>query len=125
MSLILTVKRVTALPAQPAASTLYIVKATQANLVELYFTSADGTEVRRVPNHQDILDIVNNTAITSVDWSIIKNGPMSSAMDIDQAVLDAHHHSNKSILDNVSEDAQQNLMYRGAYPRVPLEVCEW
>jgi hypothetical protein len=125
MSLILTVKRVNALPAQVQASTLYVVKSAQNNFVDLFFTNNDGTEIRHVLNYDDVIQIVNNTAVTSIQWSAIQNGPLSSALDIDQAVLDTHHHSNKVQLDAVSEDGNQNFTFRGSYPRVPLELCEW
>lgn len=126
MSLVLTVRRVTALPDPVAPSALYIVKSPTAGFVDLYFTNTDGTETRRLLNRDDILTLIQDTAITSVDWNIIHNGPMSSPTDIDQAVLDAHYHGNKPILDNLAEEAADgNLMYRGQYLRPPLELCEW
>lgn len=55
----LNIARVAALPGTLVGSTMYIVKATEADLAEVYFTNTDGTEVRHVINKSDITNLVN------------------------------------------------------------------
>jgi hypothetical protein len=55
----LNVKRVTGLPETVDPSTLYIVKGAQAGVVELYFTSQDGAEIRRIPTISDIATLIS------------------------------------------------------------------
>ena len=54
----LSIQRVLSLPAVLLASTLYIVKAATADHAELYFTSADGTSVRRVITKDDVASMI-------------------------------------------------------------------
>ena len=54
----LTFSRVNALPAQVAPSTLYIVKASEASLAEVYITGTDGTEVRHLLNKTDVAAMI-------------------------------------------------------------------
>lgn len=48
-----------------------------------------------------------------VAWGDLVGKPTSTPAAIDDAVAKAHAHTNKPILDNMSENAQQKLMYRG------------
>lgn len=48
------IERVTALPAVLTPSAMYIVKATEAGLAEVYFSNSDGTEARHVINKTEI-----------------------------------------------------------------------
>lgn len=50
----LRIERVTALPATISPSTMYIVRAAEAGLAEIYFSNNDGSEVRHVINKQEI-----------------------------------------------------------------------
>lgn len=48
-----------------------------------------------------------------IDWNYIQNGPSSTAAQIDTAVSQAHSHSNKAVLDKLSESAGGDLLYDG------------
>lgn len=54
MSKPLTIIRVTALPAQPEANTLYFLKKADS-LVELHVSNSDGTELRHLSTQQETL----------------------------------------------------------------------
>lgn len=122
MSLYLNVKRVNSLPTPVQPSTLYIVKSSIDGLVDLYFTSTDGSDVRKVINQPDVKALISGSTI---DWNQLANGPLSNVAEIDAAVASMHTHFNKPILDLIEEDADGNFMFNGGYPRVPLEACEW
>lgn len=55
----LRIERVLALPETKTGSTLYFVKAADADLAEIFLTSTDGTEVRHLINKSEIQTIVN------------------------------------------------------------------
>lgn len=48
-----------------------------------------------------------------LDWNDLENGPNSSAAEIDDAVNEAHSHSNKAVLDKLTESADGDLLYDG------------
>lgn len=48
-----------------------------------------------------------------LDWSNIQNGPTSSPAAIDNAVTQAHNHANKTQLDLIGEDADNDITYNG------------
>ena len=54
----LNIERVNALPAPLQPSTMYIVKTTNANLADLYFSDSTGTSSRRLLNTTDVNTIV-------------------------------------------------------------------
>lgn len=58
------IERVLALPQVLAASTVYIVQASQAGFAELYFTNNDGSVVRHLPTIADIETLIS-AAITA------------------------------------------------------------
>lgn len=58
-------------------------------------------------------------------WAALQDKPTSSVTAIDDAVAKVHVHANKTQLDEISEDAGQNFMFRGAYPRARLETVGW
>lgn len=187
----LNIERVTALPQTLRASTLYIVRSAHAGMVEMYFTSTDGADVRHVINKDEIQSMINQyvvnatsglseikivasiadrnalnptvnslclvldaTADSSVAagaalyvydavglswskvaeyesmdvqllWGSIQGRPTSAVADIDDAVTKRHTHVNIVQLDKISEDGDGNLMYGGAYPKVPLDAEQW
>lgn len=53
------------------------------------------------------------TGPTQVQWAQVLGKPVSTPAQIDKAVTDSHVHANKVVLDRVTEDAQQKLLYRG------------
>lgn len=57
-------------------------------------------------------------------WSSISGRPTSTVGQIDDAVAKAHTHANKAVLDKLSEDAEGNLMYNGAYIK-PAVTSGW
>lgn len=60
-----------------------------------------------------------------LDWANIQNKPSSSVAAIDQAVTDSHTHANKVLLDDLSEDLDNNLMYGGEYINPVLLSSDW
>lgn len=63
----LSIKRVLALPQSLDASTMYIVKAADSALAELYFSTEDGADVRRLQTKQDIEDLITSMLPDNVD----------------------------------------------------------
>lgn len=51
----LNIVRVNALPETVAASTIYLVKGSASDVVEIYVTSEDGLQVRHVPTKDEVL----------------------------------------------------------------------
>lgn len=58
MSAVLSIQRVNALPGVLIPSTMYIVKAAEAAYAELWFSSSDGLEARRLINKADIAAMI-------------------------------------------------------------------
>lgn len=48
-----------------------------------------------------------------LNWTDIVGGPTSTPSQIDTAVTQTHTHSNKTQLDNISEDANNHMTYNG------------
>jgi len=63
----LLIKRVLALPSTLDASTMYIVKSSDANFAELYFTNEDGSAVRRIPTTDDTTALINSMLPETID----------------------------------------------------------
>lgn len=61
----------------------------------------------------------------TLQWANIQGKPTSSAAAIDQAVADSHTHANKAVLDLVTADANDELMYKGAHIAARLETSAW
>lgn len=61
----------------------------------------------------------------TVSWADITDGPESSASDIDDAVSKRHGHTNKTQLDNISEDADGLLTYNGVLPLTGWQSTTW
>ena len=60
-----------------------------------------------------------------VNWSKIQGRPISTAAQIDSAVSASHSHSNKSVLDKLSESAQNNLLYNGEPIKPQWTQADW
>lgn len=58
-------------------------------------------------------------------WNAIEGRPVSAVGDIDDAVDKRHAHDNKVVLDNLGEDVDGNLLYRGRVPKAALSKAEW
>jgi len=61
----------------------------------------------------------------ALTWSALQNKPTSSVAAIDSAVSASHSHTNKAVLDLLTDDGNGNLQYDGAYPQVPLSSAAW
>lgn len=59
---------------------------------------------------------------TDVTWAQILGKPVSTPAQLDKAVTDSHIHSNKLVLDRLTEDAQQKLTFRGLPVAEPATV---
>lgn len=57
----LTITRVNQLPSVLGANTIYIVKADAADIVQMYFTNSDGSEVRHLLGLDEVYSIVNRS----------------------------------------------------------------
>lgn len=62
----LSIKRVLALPGTLAASTMYIVQATETTLAKLYFTNSDGSAVRHIIDKDDVTALIEATQLPDV-----------------------------------------------------------
>lgn len=82
----------------------------------LYVYDFNNTTWYKVSEYES-LDVV-------LEWTSIQNRPTSSVAAIDQAVLDSHTHSNKALLDLLSETAG-HLYYNGEPVRSYLDEEAW
>lgn len=60
-----------------------------------------------------------------VQWGDIQGGPVSTPAAIDTAVSQAHSHTNKAVLDKLSEDGNGDLLYGGAGLKTQWESKDW
>lgn len=63
---LLRIERVLALPGTVSPSTLYIVKASEADLAEAYFTNSDGTLTTHLLTKQEVVDMINTVTLMDV-----------------------------------------------------------
>ena len=61
----------------------------------------------------------------TLQWANIQGRPNSTPAQIDQAVADGHTHANKPVLDLLTADANDELMYKGAHVAARLETSAW
>lgn len=61
----------------------------------------------------------------TLSWDALTGRPDSSAAQIDAAVSASHSHENKTELDLIGEDEDQNLTYRGQRPRTVWDSTGW
>lgn len=82
----LTIQRVSALPATPAPSTMYIVRSTHNGLVELYFTSSDGNDVRHILNKDEVQAMINQYIVSATstlsEIKIVSNIAARNALNL-------------------------------------------
>ena len=64
------------------------------------------------------LDLINS-------WANLQDKPTSSVANIDAAVAARHTHSNKTELDNISEDEDGLLTYKGELPHIGFDSANW
>lgn len=67
----LTIKRVNSLPAIKSASTMYIVKGSENNHAEVYFTSDDGLTTRHLINQDEIQTLINSTLTDVISSNVL------------------------------------------------------
>lgn len=187
----LNIERVTALPQTVRPSTLYVVRSAVTDLVELYFTSNDGLDIRHVINKSEIQSMINQYVVNATSsltdikivsnvaarnalnltanglclvldatadstvsagaalyiydatgltwskvaeyesmdvqllWGSIVGRPTSTPAAIDDSVSKTHTHSNKLLLDKISQDGDGNFLYDGNYPKAALDIDQW
>lgn len=87
------IERVNALPATLTASTMYVVKASEAGLAEVYFSNSDGTEARHVINKAEISSMVTSavTDFTNIQvvTDIAARNALAPTRNVMALVLDA------------------------------------
>ena len=64
------------------------------------------------------LDIVTS-------WASLTSKPLSSVVQIDNAVAIAHTHSNKTQLDNIGQNVEGLLTYNGSLPTSSWATVNW
>lgn len=60
-----------------------------------------------------------------LQWSNIQGGPSSTPGAIDAAVSNSHAHTNATELDQIGQDADGDLTYNGASPRISWDSTGW
>ena len=99
--------RVTSLPAILEPGAFYFVGA--APYAEAYLTDSAG-EAHPIGNTTMIQALLDSS---SFSWDQLTGTPVSSVAQLDDAVAQRHPHSNKEVLDQLSEGAA-GLMYAGS-----------
>lgn len=61
----LSIERVSSLPGTTAASTMYIVKNSEAGIADIYVTSGDGLDIRHLLTRTDILSTTGDTPVVA------------------------------------------------------------
>lgn len=61
----------------------------------------------------------------SLTWDAIQGKPTSTVADIDAAVTARHSHANKAVLDEITEGAGGQLLFKGVGVDANLAVAEW
>lgn len=82
----LSIQRVSVLPATPAPSTMYIVRSAHTGLVELYFTSSDGNDVRHILNKDEVQTMINQYVVNATsaltEINIVSNIAARNALSL-------------------------------------------
>lgn len=87
----------------------------------IYYKKANGWKkvFEEEAMDQDISELV------TLQWSSITNGPTASPTDIDAAVLNAHNHLNKDVLDKIGA-SEDYLTYDGHVAKArPIQYTKW
>lgn len=88
-------------------------------------TSGSATYVYRVSTSSWIKVSESESMDLVFNWSGIQGGPSSTPAQIDAAVSASHSHANLTLLNELSENVQQDLLYRGEPIRPYLTSAEW
>lgn len=83
----------------------------------LYSYRGSDSVVTKVSEYES-LDVV-------FDWNVMINKPSSSVADIDDAVTKRHAHANKAVLDDITEDANGRMLFKGNTVRSIWESLDW
>lgn len=120
-NMIQIVQDITARDAMTATSArnliILVIDATDDPTVDsgsaLYAYDASGDETYKISEYES-MDV-------TLSWGDIQGRPTSSVAAIDSAVANSHTHSNMATLNEIGENAQQKLTYRGT----EVGVTEW
>jgi hypothetical protein len=88
-------------------------------------TSGAATYIYRASNTSWIKISEAESMDLTLAWSSIVGRPSSAVADIDDAVSKRHTHANKTQLDLIGEDGDQNLTYRGSNIAPRLSSAGW
>lgn len=81
-----------------------------------------------------LYDVANTTWVkiseaesldVSLDWASLTGKPTSTAAQIDGAVTASHTHANKTDLDAIGKDADNNLTFNGTRPTIAWTSTGW
>lgn len=100
---------------------VYVVDATGDTTVATggaYYLYNPTTSTWIKTSEAESLDVV-------LSWNSIEGRPTSTPAQIDAAVANSHTHSNKTQLDKIGEDANNNLTYNGQLPYTGWESTNW
>lgn len=61
----------------------------------------------------------------TLSWANVTGKPTSTAADLDDAVAKRHSHSNSTELGLIGQDANGNLTYNGAAPKIAWDTAAW
>lgn len=61
----------------------------------------------------------------NLSWASLADKPNSTVAQIDQAVQNTHTHENKTILDQLNEDASGSLTYKGKAVKTQWDQVSW
>lgn len=103
------------------AKWVYVIDATADATVDsggaTYLYNPDASEWIKT-SESESLDLV-------INWTDIVGRPTAAPADIDNAVALRHTHANKTELDQLGENAQQELTYRGAQVKTEWSTVGW
>lgn len=125
----LRIERVNVLPEILSASTIYIVKASDPENVDLYFTNLDGSEIRRIINKPDMISLLGtmedlqnsnylSTATNIIDALLLLDGKVGQqnttmkrfVFDTPSLVWNVNHQLNTDTIITSIRDQDNNLI---------------
>ena len=78
------------------------------------------------PDDEDYTKIAEYESLDiSLDWDAIGGAPTSTPAQIDAAVSNSHTHANKAVLDELTENGDEELLYKGQVIPAGLSTVNW
>lgn len=83
----------------------------------LYAYDDTAAEVYKIAEYES-MDVV-------IQWAAIQGGPTSTPAQIDDAVSKAHSHTNKTVLDDLTDNGSGGLLYKGVAVTTDWTTRNW